>query len=140
MEGVLREYTTMPNLVKLDYHIFALTFCSMKKGLTREKTEQARTQGVKRAIAAESNIVVIDGGIGLNHDVVIGSFHEDYSSYSQLMQTMRTKPYLDTENMESFLMDSDDKIHYRPLTLATLAQHLLGSEGGHTETQNIKPS
>jgi hypothetical protein len=40
----------------------------------------------------------------------------------------KKNPYLDTSKLESFLVDLDDKIHYRYLTFSTLAKHILEND------------
>jgi DNA-binding Lrp family transcriptional regulator len=123
-EGYLLEYTAMPNFIKLGYHLFALTFVSMRQTIDREEAEKMRKAAVQMARNASPNVVVIERGIGLGHTVVIGSFHKDYASYVELIDELGREPYLEGKT-ESFLMNLDDKFHYRHLTLATLAKHIL---------------
>jgi DNA-binding Lrp family transcriptional regulator len=124
-EGYFLEYTTIPNFGKLDYHLFALTFASFKKGLSGREKDDAREQALEQAHTAPLNVVAIERGIGLNHDAVIASFHKDYSSYVKLTQVLKSNPYMDLSKLESFLVNLDDEVRYRPLTLSTLAQHML---------------
>jgi len=124
-EGYLQEYTVMPNFAKLGYHIFALTFSSWKQNVTKDEMEKAWKTPLEEAGKAPSNIIMIEHGLGMNHDAVIGSFHKDYSSYTQFFQHLKTNPFLDAGRLESFVINLDDEIHYRPLTLSTLASHLL---------------
>ena len=124
-EGFFQECTIIPNVRKLWYNLFALTFTTMKKNLTKQDEEGARQNALEQVGTAPENIVVIERGIGIGHDVVIGSFHEDYSSYTKLIDLLRQNQYLDASRLESFIIDLNDKIHYRPLTLSTLAEHLL---------------
>jgi hypothetical protein len=56
--------------------------------------------------------------------VVIGSFHENYTSYTKLISDLKQSPYLEM-NYGSFIIDLKDLIHYRPLTLAMIGDHLL---------------
>jgi hypothetical protein len=79
----------------------------------------------EKASSVASNVVLIERGIGLNHDSFMASFHKDYSSYTELMKEVKKNPYIDVARMESFLVSLDDKIHYRTLTFSTLAKHLL---------------
>jgi DNA-binding Lrp family transcriptional regulator len=123
-EGYLLEYTAMPNFVKLGYHLFALTFVSLRQTLSRKEAEEVRETAVEMARDASQNVVVIERGIGLGHAAVIGSFHKDYASYVELIDKLERKPYLEGKS-ESFLINLDDKFHYRHLTLATLAKHIL---------------
>lgn len=124
-EGYVSDYTIIPDFNKIGYHLFALTFFSWKKGLSAEEMEEARRYGLEKAPLVSPNVVLIERGIGLNHDSFMASFHEDYSSYVRLVQEVRNNPYFDTSNVESFLVDLNDKVHYRYLTFSTLAKHLL---------------
>jgi DNA-binding Lrp family transcriptional regulator len=124
-EGYFLEYTAIPNFVKLGYHLFALTFTSFKKDVSVEEMDEARRQALEHVITAPLNAVFIERGIGVNHDAVIGSFHKDYSSYVKLAQVLKSNPYIDSSKLESFLVNLEDEVRYRPFTLSTLAQHML---------------
>jgi DNA-binding Lrp family transcriptional regulator len=124
-EGVFTEYTVLPDFAKLGYRIFSLTFCTWQKGVTKDEMGKAWEWALKRADKAPSNIVFIERGLGLDFNSVLGSFHKDYESYSRLIQYLKASPFLDTDKLESFLICLDDEVHYHPLTLSTLAQHLL---------------
>jgi len=125
-EGYFLEYTLMPNFTKLGYHLFALTFASMRKELSSEEADEARKNGLELAKTAPPNVIVIERGIGLGHSVVVGSFHKDYSSYVELVNKLKRNSYLES-SYESFLINLDEA-HYRHLTLATLAKHMLIAE------------
>jgi DNA-binding Lrp family transcriptional regulator len=124
-EGYISEYTIIPNFYKMGYHLFALTFFSWKQGVSKTEMEEAIKYAKEKAPSVPSNVVLIERGIGLNHDSFMGSFHEDYSSYTKLMSEIKKNPYSDLARMESFIVDLDDEIHYRNLTFSTLAKHLL---------------
>jgi DNA-binding Lrp family transcriptional regulator len=80
-EGHILEYIMMSDFVKPGYHLFALTFVSMKQSLSPEDAEKARALALEGAKNVLANIVVIEKGMGLGHTAVIGSFHKDYASY-----------------------------------------------------------
>ena len=127
-EGVISEFTIIPDFRKLGYHLFALTFFSWKRGLTAEQMEEARTSALERSSSVPSNVVLIERGIGLNYDSFMASFHRSYGSYTELVKHLKTSPYIDFSRMDSFLVNLDDTIHYRHLTFSTLAKHLLETE------------
>jgi DNA-binding Lrp family transcriptional regulator len=127
-EGYISEYTIVPDFNKIGYHLFALTFFSWKKGLNAKEMEEARKRALKEAPSVPPNVVLIERGIGLNYDSFMASFHKDYASYTELARQLKTSPYIDTSRMESFLVNLDDKVHYRYLTFSTLAKHLLELE------------
>jgi len=56
---------------------------------------------------------------------VILSFHESYTAFQERIKEIKQFPYIDVERIESFLVDLNDKVQYRPLTFSTLADHLL---------------
>lgn len=128
--GYISEYTIVPDFNKIGYHLFALTFFSWKIGLSAEEMEDARKDALANAPLVSPNVVLIERGIGLNHDSFMASFHRDYSSYMRLMQEVKKSPYMDTSKLESFLVNLDDKVHYRYLTFSTLAKHLLEMKEG----------
>jgi DNA-binding Lrp family transcriptional regulator len=127
-EGVIKEYTMMPDFTKLEYELMALTFISFKPILGREEADKGRTMVQEQVKESPGNIIMLERGIGLNHTGVIISFHKDYSDYTQFIHSFKqastTQAYVD-ENVESFLIDLKDKIRYRPLTLLALANHML---------------
>jgi DNA-binding Lrp family transcriptional regulator len=124
-EGYILEYTIVPNFNKLGYHLFALTFFSLKTDIPADEMPNAVKLGLERAAEVPSNVILIERGIGLHFDSFMASFHKDYSSYSSMMQRVKTSRYLDLETVESFIVDLNDKVHYRYLTLSTLANNLL---------------
>lgn len=65
------------------------------------------------------------GGVTGGFDGVVISFHRNYSSYIKVKEWLSNFEFLDVEKTNSFLIDLDDEVHYRPLTLSTLAEDLL---------------
>jgi DNA-binding Lrp family transcriptional regulator len=129
-EGYISEYTAVPNFNKIGYHLFALTFFSWKQGLNSNGMEEARKWALEKAPLVSHNVVLIERGIGLGYDSFMASFHKDYSSYAKLVEEVKKCPYMNTSKLDSFLVDLDDKVHYRPLTFSTLAKHLLKMNEG----------
>lgn len=124
-EGYVSEFTVIPNFHKLGYHLFALTFFTWKKGLSNNEKEEAKKWAIEQGSLVASNIVLIERGIGLGYDSFMASFHEDYKSYTELMNQVKNSPYLDGARFDSFIVNLDDEVHYRYLTFSTLAKHLL---------------
>lgn len=127
-EGYIMEYTIVPNFNKIGYHIFALTFFRLKKGIPPDEMPKAVKLGLEKSLQAPPNVVVIERGIGLHSESFMASFHKDYASYTKLMQGVKISQYLDASTVENFMVDLDDKVHYRYLTLSTLAKHMLEIE------------
>jgi len=137
-EGYINEYTVIPNFKKLGYHLFALTFFTWNKGLSKNEREEARKQAIQQSPSVASNVVIIERGIGfgMNYDSFMASFHKNYTSYSELISEMKKNPYLDKARVESFIVNLDDEIHYRYLTFSTLAKDLLSVQA--VQDMNMK--
>jgi len=123
-EGIIKEFTMIPDFVKLGYKIMAVTLCSLK---------EVGHEEYKEIIAAEKNlrgelsqkIIMFETGLGLESTGVIVSLHEDYSSYVEFIDKLKECPFLGMSRFRSFLTSLEDKVHIRPLTFSLLANHAL---------------
>jgi len=125
-EDYIRQYTIMPNFQKLGYTIAAITFVKYKGGLETEHAEEMRRRA-ERKFKEESfaaNVIMFERGLGLGYTGIIVSLHEDYTSLAEFLRILRQYTVVDPDP-QTFLIDLKDDIHYRPLTFATLAHHLL---------------
>jgi hypothetical protein len=64
-------------------------------------------------------------GLGESYTGILISFHQSYTEYLKLQNQMKEHPFIDGSRLNSFLVDMNDGVHYRPLTLSTIANHLL---------------
>ncbi|MGB9134203.1 MAG: winged helix-turn-helix transcriptional regulator [Candidatus Bathyarchaeia archaeon] len=124
-EGYIREYTIVPDFQRLGYHLMALIFVKLKQGLTAEKIEETRRIAQESLKTGPFEVVMLERGIGLGYDGVFISFHKDYASYLALKDWFKRFTFLELTKLESFLINLDDKVRYRPLTFAALAKHVL---------------
>jgi len=124
-EGLIKEYTMIPDFQKLGYELVALTFVRLEKTLPQEEIEKARETAREWLKQTRVPIIMLERGMGLGYDGVLVSLHESYTSYTEYMNQLRTFTFLELGNMESFIISLDDKIRYKPLTLKILADHLL---------------
>lgn len=142
--GIIKEYTVIPDFAKLGFGVMALTFSHFASVLNKEEVEEVkkvyreRPKEAKHArVAASLQIVMQERGRGLGYDGVTISFHKDYKSFLEFMKLARQdsyvalknheKPYpvLKIDDIDSFLVNLNDEVHYCPLTFSTLAKHLL---------------
>ena len=124
-EGYIKEYTMIPDFRKLGYELVALTFLKLKGSLSHEETQKARETVKERIKESKFPIVMLERGMGLGYDGVLVSVYENYASYTEHMNLLRTYPFLELSRLESFMISLNDRVRYRPLTLALLAEHVL---------------
>ncbi|MGA9387296.1 MAG: winged helix-turn-helix transcriptional regulator [Candidatus Bathyarchaeia archaeon] len=124
-DGIIKEYTMIPDFRKLGYQLLALTFVKLREPLGSEETEKARKIAKQKLEESHYGIVLLERGIGLGYDGVIVGLYEDYAAYTEHRNQLREFPFLEVTDVEGFLISLDDEVHYRPLTLQTLAKQLL---------------
>ena len=95
-EGIIKEYTMIPDFHKLEFEILAITFFNVEK--------EPDQQQVKKAIDTFQNVLMFERGIGLKHSYVIVSLHEDYSSYMEFTRQLQQSNFLSLSDSASFLV------------------------------------
>jgi DNA-binding Lrp family transcriptional regulator len=125
-EGVLKEYTVIPDYQKLGFSLAVFTFGCVKEEYMRpEKIEEARRTFREKFMDASLEVVLNERGIGLGYDGIAVSFHRSYGEYADFKRRMLQMPFVNPSKVESFIIDLNDSVHYRYLTFSYLAQHIL---------------
>jgi DNA-binding Lrp family transcriptional regulator len=123
-EGVIKEYTMIPDFRRLGYNLMAVTFLgkqeTMKEEERRELLKGVRKMEKETPIA---NLIVVNG-IGLEKGRMIINLFKDYSGYLEGLRILKNLPYVDANEVESFLVDLNDKLNFRILSMTELATHL----------------
>jgi len=123
-EGVIREYTIIPDFNKLGYHICALTFANFETPSDLQAMRKLIEEYGKR-LSEIPQAVLIERGLGENSNGVVISLHKDYSDYVKFQRWMKQFESSSKFELHNFIIDLDDKVHYRYLTFSTLAEHFL---------------
>ena len=71
---------------------------------------------------------MIERGLGENSNGVVISLHKDYSDYVEFQRWMKQFDSSSKFELHNFMIDLDDKVHYRYLTFSTLAKHFLNMQ------------
>jgi DNA-binding Lrp family transcriptional regulator len=124
-QGIIKEYTMIPDFSKLGYKILAVTFVKLKKALDQEQIEEAGRIAIESMSTEALEVIMLERGLGLGSDGVFITYHEDYSSHVKFIMWLRQFDFLTIEEIESFLISLEDKVRYRPLTFSALATHVL---------------
>jgi DNA-binding Lrp family transcriptional regulator len=129
-DGVIREYTMIPDFRKLGYQLLALTFVKLRSTLGPEETEKARRITRQELEKSSFGVIMLERGIGLGYDGVLMGLYEDYAAYTEHRNRLKEYPFLEVADVEGFLISLDDDVRYRPLTMQALAKRLLVAEKG----------
>jgi len=126
-QGIIKEYTMIPDFLKLGYKIMALTFCSFKE-LNPDEHEKTATAKPDLSDELSQRIIMLERGLGLENAGAIVSLHTSYSSYVETLHKLKEHPFLDMSKSQSFLIDLSDRVRYRPLTLSALTALKLNND------------
>ena len=98
--GLIQEYTIVPNFRKMGFEILALTFVKMRPEiLTPGAMEEARKYAAKFP-----NAIFASTGEGLGMTGVIISFHKNYTEYHKCMNLLRVDWKELTEDIQTFIV------------------------------------
>lgn len=123
-EGIIKEYTALPDFLKLGYKIMALTFVKLHKLLQAEEVEKARVVAQESLKKSSFEVIMLERGLGLGYDGVLISYHKDYADHLNLINRLKQFDFLEVHKIDSFLINLNDNIHYRPLTFSILAHNV----------------
>jgi len=127
-EGIIREYTVIPDFVRLGYKLAAITLVKMKTLPSKEVYDEVRSQLRTLEKKNPSPVIITMKGVGLDADYATASFHRTYSEYSRYLDFIRQFPQVKTDEIKSFVIDLAGKGHFRYLTLSVFADYLLRTE------------
>ncbi|MFQ5892443.1 MAG: Lrp/AsnC family transcriptional regulator, partial [Candidatus Methanofastidiosia archaeon] len=114
-EGMIREFTVIPDFVKMGYEIMAIS--SFKSKRTKEMEER----GIKLT-KARPNILFAARAEGMGKNAVIISLHKNYTDFSKFLRDLRLEGGDDLQDYDTLLISLKEKA-VKPLSLKYLAEH-----------------
>jgi len=113
-EGVIKEFTVIPDFVKMGYEIMAIS--SFKSIRAKGITERA----VKWTMA-KPNIIFASAAHGMGKNGVIISLHKNYTDFSNFLRDLRLEGGDDLRDCDTLLISLKEKV-VKPLSLKYLAE------------------
>jgi DNA-binding Lrp family transcriptional regulator len=98
-DGVIREYSIIPDLTKLGFELMAITTGRFKVPRDEKMMEKARAYMKKIP-----NVVFSSRAQGMGKDAVIVSLHKDFTEYENFMVTLKADWIDAVEEQESILI------------------------------------
>jgi len=118
--GYIQTYTVIPDFAKLGYEILAFTFSKMRAYPTAEEVQKI-FKGAKEWADKHPNVIFAADGEGLGSDVVMISFHKNYSKYADFMRSYAMHWGESISGFESFIVSLDSGFKMKPFDLKYLA-------------------
>jgi DNA-binding Lrp family transcriptional regulator len=115
-EGVIQDYTIIPDFRKMGFEILALTFVKMRPNIrSPEIFEEARKEARKFP-----NVIFASMGEGMGMTGVIISFHKNYTHYHKTLNLLRVDWKEFTEDIQSFVVSMGEEGEYKRFSLSYL--------------------
>jgi DNA-binding Lrp family transcriptional regulator len=126
-EGIIKEYTMIPDFRRLGYEIMAFQFLGKQE--TQKKEDRAELR--KAAVELENktpyaNLMVVDG-MGIGKGRVLLNLYRDYRNFTEGIETIKSLPHVEADKIESFLVDLCDERNFRVLSMKQVARHIESS-------------
>jgi Lrp/AsnC family transcriptional regulator for asnA, asnC and gidA len=113
-EGMIREFTVIPDFAKMGYEIMAITcFKSKANEKSVEKAIQVTT--------GKPNIILAARAEGMGKNGVIISLHKNYTDFSKFLRDLRLECGDNLRDYDTILISLKEKA-VKPLSLKYLAE------------------
>ncbi len=119
----IKTYTIIPDFQKLGYQIMAFTLAKMKTNSEKESLEKMM-QRSKEWVAKCPNIIFAADGEGFGKDLILVSFHKNYSAYAKFVRSFAMDWGSSLDNFESFLVSVGSGYTLRDFDLKYLADDI----------------
>ena len=123
-EGMIKEYTLIPDFRKLGFEIMALSLIKLKKEITEEENKKLKDYGSEYEKRKPFALALAVSGMGAGYDRAMISFHESYGSLTDFINESKQTPWSDFYSYDTFIISLAREDHYRFLTFSTVAKYL----------------
>jgi len=135
-QGVIKEYTMIPDFTKLGFEIMSIDFVTLKEPFSEEKLMEIRKQARQTLREGTISAIFAMRGSGYNADRAVVAFHEDYSTYVEYLNKLKQIPLVVVDQIGSFLISLDDKNQYLSLTLSNLGDYITHKKRQESEGES----
>jgi DNA-binding Lrp family transcriptional regulator len=122
-EGIIKEYTMIPDFKRLGYQIMAVTFFGKQESENEEVRAELRKAALEMERKSPQANLMVANGIGLEKGRLAINLYQDYASYTEGMRVIKNIPHIEADRIESFLIDLKDD-NFRMLSMAEMARHV----------------
>lgn len=122
-EGIIEEYTIIPNFRRLGYQMMAVAFLGKQETMKEEERAELRKAVLELERKTPYASLVVVNGIGLDKGRMLINLYRDYSGYAEGMNVIKSLPHVDAGEIESFLVDLNDERNFRILSMTEIARH-----------------
>jgi DNA-binding Lrp family transcriptional regulator len=123
-QGIIKEYTMVPDYVQLGFQLMSITFTRLKEPISKETLEEVRKSARKTMSERPTAVISATNGLGCNADHAVIAFHRDYAEYCEFMNLIRQRQIVAVDEVKSFIGNLFDKNQFQSLSFSKLAEYL----------------
>jgi len=123
-QGMIKEYTIIPDYSQLGFEIMSITFTKMKGPLSKEILDDMKKGARNNMNEHPSALILGNIGMGYDADYVAIAFHRDYGEYTEFMRDIREFPSVNIDETKSFIINLLEKNQFQPLSFSQVARTL----------------
>jgi len=123
-QGMIKEYTIIPDYLQLGFKLLSIVFTKMKGPLSLEILDDLKKHARDTMSEHPSALILGNTGMGCNADYVTIAFHRDYREYLEFMKDIKEFPGANIDETKSFIVDLSEKDQMQPLSFFHLAGYL----------------
>lgn len=123
-EGVLLEYTAIPDFTKIGFKIMSVELVKLKENASEQELKKTRKEVLEPLMKEFGPAIIGLSGIGSNANRVAIALHEDYSAYTRFHHKLEQHPLVSINEINSFLIDLTEKNQFLPPTLSAVADYM----------------
>ncbi|UCC28163.1 MAG: Lrp/AsnC family transcriptional regulator [Candidatus Bathyarchaeota archaeon] len=123
-EGMIEEFTVIPNFTKMGFEIMAITVGKFKRPRSPEMTERGR-----KWMNEHPNIIFSSRASGMGKNAVIISLHKNYADYNEFFQKSMSDWADAIEGHDNILISLKGPV-VKPLSLRYLSELFENQESG----------
>jgi DNA-binding Lrp family transcriptional regulator len=132
-QGMIKEYTIIPDYTKLGLTLMSITFTKMKGPLSKEILDDLKKRARNTMSEYPSAMILGNTGMGCKADYVAIAFHKNYTEYSEFMRDIKEFPSVNIDETQSFIVNLLED-QFQPLSFSYLAGYLTkAKESSQTE-------
>jgi DNA-binding Lrp family transcriptional regulator len=122
-DGVIQEYTIIPDFTKLGIELLAITFGVWSPEKIKEYSEGERVEKAKRFLSDYPNAIFASSGEGLEKGRVVISLHKNYTEYAKFMGQARSE-WAGLVDLESFIISLKADVAPIPFSFRNLGKYV----------------
>ena len=115
-EGIIQEFTVIPDFARLGYEIMAITLGSYRVTRTPELLERGQ-----KWVTEHPSVIFASQAHGMGRDAVMISMHKNYTDYSRFMADLRSTFGDSIKDSDTMIVSLKEFIA-KPLSLRYLAE------------------